>query len=188
MSELHPLLTTERLTLRRFTPADLDLFARLNADPEVMLYMGGIKTRAQSEAVFQARILDYYEANAGMGVWATIERATGECVGLHLLNNIQGETHLQVGYQLFRKHWGTGYATEMARAVVRYGFTVLGLPRLVGITDQPNVASQKVLLKAGLRRNGERAFPHPAYVKSGPLAWFERDAESWRAEFGTTHP
>jgi [ribosomal protein S5]-alanine N-acetyltransferase len=56
------------------------------------------------------------------------------------------------------------------------------LPRIVGITDLPNIASQRVLLKAGLRRNGERSFAHPAYASQGPLAWFERDAESWLAD------
>ncbi|MNC93002.1 hypothetical protein D3C83_95350 [compost metagenome] len=45
-----------------------------------------------------------------------------------------------------------------------------------------NYASQNVLLKIGLHRNGERAFPHPAYAAAGPMAWFERDREDWLAE------
>jgi hypothetical protein len=43
-----------------------------------------------------------------------------------------------------------------------------------------NIASQRVLEKIGLERRGERAFSHPAYAAEGPMAWFERDAESWR--------
>lgn len=70
----------------------------------------------------------------------------------------------------------------MTVALLRYGFVELQLPRIVGITDLPNVDSQRVLLKAGLHRNGERSFTHPAYAAQGPLAWFERDAPSWLAD------
>ena len=65
--------------------------------------------------------------------------------------------------------------------ILRYGFVALALPRLVGIASLGNVASQRVLTKIGLRRNGERAFPHPAYAAEGPMAWFERDRDEWLA-------
>jgi RimJ/RimL family protein N-acetyltransferase len=181
MSEKDPLLSTPRLALRRFTPDDLDLLHRLNGDPTVMRYCGGAKTRAETETMLKVRILEYYEKYPGLGTWATMERSSGTCVGLHLLNHIQGEAFIQVGYILFAEYWGRGYATEMCGAVLRHGFAALGLPRIVAITDLPNVNSQRVLLKAGLTRNGERSFPHPAYAASGPLAWFEADAASWLA-------
>jgi [ribosomal protein S5]-alanine N-acetyltransferase len=175
----HDSLTTERLTLRRFTPEDLDLLDRLNSDPEVMRYVGGTKTRAQTEALMKTRVLHYYDQFPGLGMWATIERSSGACIGTHLLNHIQGETYIQVGYVLFSQYWGRGYATEMAVAILRYGFTELRLPEIFAITDKPNVASQRVLIKAGLERKGERFFPHPAYAASGPLAWFEAKAATW---------
>ena len=177
-----PAVTTARLSLRCFRLDDLDLFDRLQSDPRVTKYTGGPKTRAQSEEMLQTRVVGYYDQHPGLGIWATLERATGACVGLHLVNNIQGETLLQLGYLLFPEHWGKGYATEMSLGLVRYAFTTLGLPVLHAMTDMPNVASQQVLLKAGLHRKGERAFPHPAYVKAGPMAWFECDAQSWLAE------
>lgn len=172
-------LKTERLELRRFTPADLELLVRLHADPRVMRHAGGTLDRAGSEKMFAERVLDYYEQNPGLGVWATFERATGECIGVHLLNNIRGESLIQVGYLLYPEYWGRGYATEMAVRVLRYGFAELGLPRLVAITDLDNVDSQRVLLKAGLKRDGERLFAH---YGEAPLAWFERDARDWLAE------
>lgn len=174
-------LTTARLRLRRFTEADLDELARLHADPAVMRWAGGTRTREQTWEILQERVLAYYDQHPGLGVWALEDRATGCFIGLHLLNYIRGESYVQVGYRLLPAHWGRGYATEMCVAVLRYGFEVLALPQIVAITDQPNVASQRVLLKAGLRRNGERAFAHPAYVDAGLLAWFEADREPWLA-------
>ncbi|HMJ55679.1 MAG TPA: GNAT family N-acetyltransferase [Polyangiaceae bacterium] len=177
-------LITDRLALRRLTSEDLDLLDRLHSDPVVTRYVGGVKTRAQTEAMLKTRILEYYEKFPGLGVWATIERASGACIGIHLLNHIQGESYIQVGYVLFSPYWGRGYATEMTVALLRYGFGELGLPAIFAITDLPNVASQRVLLKAGLERKGERSFAHPAYAASGLLAWFEGEAERWLA----SHP
>ena len=174
-------LTTERLFLRRFTAEDRELLYRLYGDEEVMRYAGGALTPEQCAKTMRERVLDYYDERPGLGVWATHERSTGDCVGVHLLNNIQGETHIQVGYLLFPAYWGKGYATEMCVRVLRYGFGTLVLPTIVAITNLDNVASQRVLVKAGLRRNGERAFAHPSYAKDGPLAWFEGDGPGWLA-------
>jgi RimJ/RimL family protein N-acetyltransferase len=177
-------LVTERLSLRRLTRDDLDLLHRLNSDPQVMRYLGGPMDRARSEAMLNDRILGYYARHPGLGIWATLERSSGQCIGIHVLNHIQGETFIQVGFVLFPQHWGRGYATEMAVALLRYGFTELALPLIVAITDLPNAESQRVLIKAGLRRQGERTFAHPAYAAQGPFAWFERDADSWLADHG----
>lgn len=178
---MEPWLQTGRLALRRFTIDDLDTLARLFADPEVTRYLGGVKDRATTEVQLHGRILDYYEQHPGLGVWATIERVSGRVAGFHVLNHIQGETDLQVGYALFTEHWGKGYATEMAIALLRHGYGTLGLPQVNAITDLGNVASQRVLLKAGLERKGERAFAHPAYAASGPMAWFESRRDAWLA-------
>lgn len=172
---------TERLSLRRYTMDDLDLQCALTSDPQVMRYVGGVKTREQTEELLRTRIIAYYDAYPGLGVWATLERATGACIGMHLLNHIQGESLIQVGYSLFPRYWGRGYATEMSIALLRYGFAHMKLAQITALTDLPNLASQRVLLKAGLHRHGERSFAHPRYA-DGPYAWFERDAADWLAE------
>jgi RimJ/RimL family protein N-acetyltransferase len=171
MREHDHTLETPRLVLRRFTDAavDLDAYCALYADPEVAVHVGGVQTRAVGEQTFRQRVLDYYPQHPGLGIWATFERASGEFVGLHLLNHIRGEPHIQVGYTLRRAMWGRGYATEMARAVMRYGFDTLGLAQINAITNLDNVASQQVLLKLGFIRDGERQF---AAYGPAPLAWF----------------
>jgi [ribosomal protein S5]-alanine N-acetyltransferase len=172
-------LESERLRVRRFTLEDLDLLARLLADPQVTLHLGGVKDRAAAEATLRARALDYYDQHPGLGMWATIERATGRAVGFHVLNHIHGEQFIQVGYALFRDAWGQGYATEMSVRLMRYGFDDLALSQICAITNLGNTASQRVLLKAGLVRKGERTFTHPALSGEGPMAWFEADRGTW---------
>jgi ribosomal-protein-alanine N-acetyltransferase len=175
-------LTTERLGLRRFTADDLEFLVELYADPDVTRHLGGLRDRASTRELLHTRFLRYYDEHPGLGIWMTVERATATPVGFHLLNHIQGETIIQVGYALVKPAWGRGYAREMAHAVLRYGFVDLGLPRISGMTTRANHASQRVLEKIGLHRNGERAFPHPAYASEGPMAWFERDAAEWIRE------
>jgi ribosomal-protein-alanine N-acetyltransferase len=181
MHDLPELPITERLSLRRFDLHDLDYLCELHADPDVMRYVGGVKDRAQTEEMLRDRVLAYYDANPGLGCWLTLDRATREPIGLHMLNHIRGETHIQVGYVLARPYWGLGYATEMAVALLRYGFVQLRVQQINAITDLPNLGSQHVLTKAGLRRNGERSFPHPIF-RGETFAWFERDAEDWLAD------
>jgi ribosomal-protein-alanine N-acetyltransferase len=179
MKAAHDTLTSARLAVRRYTAGDLDLLVRLHTDPEVTRFAGGLLTRDQSEAMLRERILAYYDEHPGLGIWLTVERETGAPVGMHILNHIRGSDIVQVGYLLYPQYWGRGYATEMGERLLRYGFEELGLPQISGITDLPHVDSQRVLLKIGLHRAGERHFP--AYG-AAPLAFFTRDAGSWLAE------
>lgn len=165
-------LHTPRLLLRRFRDdaADFEHYAGLYADPDVAVHVGGVQPREVARRMFAERVLDYYPRHPGLGIWATFERAGGAFVGLHLLNHIRGEDYIQVGYTLRRAMWGRGHATEMARAVMRHGFRTLGLPAIHAIVNLDNVASQRVLLKLGMRRAGERVF---AQYGPKPLGWFE---------------
>jgi RimJ/RimL family protein N-acetyltransferase len=181
-------LQTDRLLLRRFTEDDRDWLCELYADADVTRYLGGVQTAEQVDGLLRRRILDYYEAHPGLGVWMTIERATGARAGFHLLNHPYGESFVQIGFTLPKAMWGRGYGTEMARAVLRYGFADLGLPRIAGIASLPNVTSQRVLEKIGLRRRGERRFAHPMYAREGPMAWFERERGEWLALNGGPGP
>ena len=182
MTESGYWLRTGRLALRRFTERDFDWLAALYADADVTRHLGGVKSRADARAFFDARILGYYEEHPGLGMWMTIRLSDGQPIGFHLLNHIRGESIVQVGFTIAKSAWGMGYATEMAEALLRYGFVDLRLPRIAGMANRDNLASQRVLAKIGLERRGERAFTHPDYASAGPMAWFEREAADWLAE------
>lgn len=156
-------LETNRLTLRRFTDADEDSLVELNSDPEVMRYLnGGTPTpREEVRSVVLPRILDCYERFGGLGYWAAEEKPTGRFLGwFHFRpgkDTRDGE--LELGYRLRRAAWGKGYATEGSRALIRKGFTELGVERVVAQTLTVNVASRRVMEKCGL--TFVRAFHRP---------------------------
>ena len=123
-----PWLETERLALRRFTLDDLDVLARLNADPRVTEYLGGVKDRAATEALLRTRILDYYDQHPGLGIWATLERATGAVAGFHVLNHIQGETDRAGRLRALHRVLGPRLRHgDGASALLRHGYATLGL-------------------------------------------------------------
>ncbi len=148
-------LQTLRLDLREFVASDCDDVYRLDQDPRVTRYINGGKraTRAQVATVMR-RIPRNYRRYPGLGTWRAARRDTGAFIGWFSLKYIPRTVEVEVGYRLLHEAWGQGFATEVARELVRYGFEDVGLYRIIGLTHPDNVASQRVLLKAGLAAAG----------------------------------
>jgi len=147
------LLKTKRLILRRFTEADGAHLFDLDNDPEVMRFInGGTPTpRDVIENEILPGFLHYDEGFPGYGFWAAIERASGDFLGWFSFRPAEGAPHeASLGYRLHKAAWGQGYATEGARALIRQGFTVLGVQRVVATTYQDNLASRRVMEKVGM--------------------------------------
>jgi RimJ/RimL family protein N-acetyltransferase len=148
-------LETDRLVLRRFTAADVDNLHELESDPEVMRYLtGGRPTPydAIRDDVLP-RLLEAYDRSPSHGRWAAIERVGGAFLGWFALDPPDGRApdEAELGYRLRRAAWGKGYATEGSRALVRKAFTDLDLRRVYAQTMAVNLASRRVMEKAGLR-------------------------------------
>jgi RimJ/RimL family protein N-acetyltransferase len=154
MAAILVLLETERLVLRRFTEDDAGNLFRLDSDPDVMRYLtGGTPTpRGVIETDILPRFLRYDERTPGFGYWAAIDKANGEFLGWFSLRPSDGANPAEatLGFRLRKDAWGRGYATEGARALVRLGFTELGVQRVVAITYQDNLASRRVMEKVGM--------------------------------------
>jgi|688.fasta_scaffold02776_5 RimJ/RimL family protein N-acetyltransferase len=146
-------LETQRLILREFTEKDLDAFAALLADPEVMRFSlkGPIKDKFQAQEYLQKRILDHY-SKYGYGVYAAIDKTSQSLVGyIGFLNqNIDGEHKTELGYRLFPNYWGKGLATEAAQELCRYAFDHLGVDELISIIEPLNVRSSAVAKRIGM--------------------------------------
>jgi RimJ/RimL family protein N-acetyltransferase len=168
-------LETERLVLRRFTMADVDNLADLDADPEVMRFVnGGVPTpRDEIEKDFLPAFLSYYQRFAGYGFWAAIERSTGDFLGWFHFRPQPGSAPDQpeLGYRLRKSAWGKGYATEGSRALIRKGFTEFSVQRVTAEAMAANMASRRVMEKAGLTL--VRTFRQP---RPGPAGGDELEA------------
>jgi len=159
-------LETERLELRRFTMADADNLVDLDSDPEVMRFITGGRPTRREEIVADVlpAFLGYYERFAGYGFWAAIEKSTGEFVGWFHFRPRDGSLADQpeLGYRLRKSAWGKGYGTEGSRALIRKGFTELGVRRVFAETMVVHAASRHVMEKAGLRlvRTFQQPWPY----------------------------
>jgi ribosomal-protein-alanine N-acetyltransferase len=154
------LIETARLRLRPLQTADLDAFAAMYGDPEVMRYIGDgtVGTRVETAAWLERRIAAYEQA--GRGMLAIVRRADGRVIGRCGLTDwtIEGRAEIELGYLVARDVWGEGYATEAASAV-RDHAVALGIARLIALVDHGNEASRRVAERTGFR--------------------YQRDVESW---------
>ena len=155
--------TTPRLVLRSFRSDDLPKYAALNADPEVMQHLGGVLPREESDSI--AEWAQELHAKEGIGLLAVERREDGAFIGMCGLHHQRSyPDDVEVGWRLAHEYWGHGYATEAAAGWLDYGFATLNLPRIISITDKPNVRSLAVMERLGL------VFDHAAQVEeSGQL-------------------
>jgi RimJ/RimL family protein N-acetyltransferase len=165
-------LSTERLAGERLRVEDLEALESLHRDPVVMATLGGVWADEQT-AVFLHASLDHWE-RYGFGFWMFQTRSDGLFVGRAGLRHLQieGRDEVELAYALRPEAWGKGLATEMARRVLKAGFEELGLDNVVSFTLPTNVASRRVMEKAGFEfeRNIVHAdLPHVLYrIRAAP--------------------
>jgi len=149
-------LLTPRLTLRAFADRDLDDLVAMDGDPRVMRTIGsGLPGRTRDEcARALARMQAFAQDHPGLGLRHASRRDDGTFVGGCGLYPLPDSDDIEIAYRLPHAQWGQGYATEMAQAVLAHAFSALGLARVVGVTHLSNVASQRVLLRIGMREEG----------------------------------
>jgi len=145
---------TPRLRLREFTVDDVDALVELDSDPAVMRFItGGPPTsREEIEGVVLPHWLGLPAKTPGYGFWAAEDRESGQFIGWFHLRLRDGHPvdEPELGYRLRRQSWGAGLATEGSRVLIDHAFTVQGAARVVAETMAVNVASRRVMEKAGM--------------------------------------
>lgn len=159
---------TMRLTFRPWSASDLELATALWGDPVVTELIGGpfsaeeIRTRLAREIASQD--------SHGVQYWPLFLRSSGAhlgCCGLRPYRPDQGVYEL--GFHLLATHWGRGYASEAARAVIGHAFDALGATALFAGHHPRNTASRALLEKLGFRYTHDELYPptgaeHPSYL------------------------
>ncbi len=148
------IIETDRLTLRRFELSDLDEFASIMANAEVMHFSrSGPWTREQTEQFLKQCQIDYSEARWGYGRLAVVQKSDNRMIGfagLARFDEIDGCPEVEIGYRLHPDYWGRGFATEAAAASRDHGFRDLGMTRLISLIEPENAASVRVAEKIGM--------------------------------------
>ncbi|WP_338783721.1 GNAT family N-acetyltransferase [Streptomyces sp. DG1A-41] len=140
------MITTERLRLRPLTAADTDWWVRLHADNEVNRFVGGY---THEQAAARLRDIQQQWTERGHGLCAVELRSTGETIGRCGLNWWEQFGETEIGWTFARAHWGRGYATEAAQAVLTWGFGALGLKQITAMIHHGNAASSAVAQRLG---------------------------------------
>lgn len=157
------LLRTSRLMIRDWRDDDLAACAAMNADPRVMEFFPAVMTPEQSAAA-HARNRERL-ATLGHGFWPVEVIGGAPFIGMCGLLVPQFKAHftpaVEIGWRLSADHWGQGYATEAARAVLAYAFEQLAMPEIVSFTTVGNVRSRRVMEKLGMHRTPDDDFLHP---------------------------
>ena len=145
------ILETQRLFLREMTEGDYHDLAAILQDAETMY--------AYEHAFSEEEVWDWLRRQQeryrkdGFGLWAAVEKRTGEMVGQAgiTLQEIEGERLPEIGYLLKRRHWHKGYASEAAAGCRRYAFETLRLPRVYSIIRENNLPSRRVAERGGMK-------------------------------------
>lgn len=144
------MFSLRRLHAERLIDAHLPVLRRLHGNAQVMATLGGVRTAAETSASLE-RNLAHWDRH-GFGIWVLRDSATGRVAGTAGLRHRQIESAAEVELRcaLFPEFWGRGLGTDAARACVTIGRDWLGLPAVVALTGRENVASHRMLGKAGL--------------------------------------
>jgi RimJ/RimL family protein N-acetyltransferase len=181
------ILQTERLVLVPLADKHLELEVELDADPEVMRYLSGQATTRDEVEASHARRMAAAQKVDGLGFWVGL--VDDEFVGWWTLQPAHGPDQpddpgvADLGYRLLQRHWRKGLASEGARELVRYGFDVVELDRIIAQTFSVNAASRAVMERVGLTY--VRTFPTSMTapvegVEEGEVE-YEMTREQWSA-------
>jgi len=145
------ILETQRLILQRVTVDDAGVILALLNEPSFIRNIGdrGVRTLEGARDYIINRLIASYD-NFGFGMYLVVMKDSGSPVGLCGLIRRDGLDDVDIGYAFLQQFWSNGYATESALAVKKYAKNIIGLKRLVAITDPTNQGSIRVLEKIGL--------------------------------------
>ncbi|ANN97289.1 TPA: GNAT family N-acetyltransferase [Legionella pneumophila] len=149
-------LETDRLIIKLTSLSDFENILALRSDPEVQKYT----TQPPATKQDVQRFLDWvipYQKKHGHGMASVFEKKTGDFVGqagIFHIGHWDLQPEIEIGYRFHVKHWGKGFATEVTRALVAWGFDHLNIDTIVSFVETENSASKRVLEKCGFHHIG----------------------------------
>ncbi|CAN7324977.1 GNAT family N-acetyltransferase [Rhizobium rhizogenes] len=163
---------TERLIIRNWCDEDRDLAYEINSDDRVMEFYPFRRSRTEADAFFE-RVRSMI-ADTGLGLYVLELTANSEAIGYcglmrtdHLEPFVPAGT-VEIGWRLVPQHWGKGFVSEAAQALLAHGFQTLNLDRIVSFAVHNNVRSTAVMERIGMHRVEGGGFDHPGVPDTHP--------------------
>lgn len=154
-------LVTNRLVLRSFEESDGEYLHEVRSDPEVGRYSHFHSKTEEETRGWLAETLEYDCAHSddrarsyNLAIILTAERRLIGWIGISRPSRSAPPGELDFGYALSRRYWGQGYMTEAVQAILAFGFRTLHAQRIFAECQPPNIASARVMEKAGMRYEG----------------------------------
>jgi RimJ/RimL family protein N-acetyltransferase len=162
------LIETIHLIVKPPSFEEVELVYKLDSDPDVMRFIGNGLPRTQAESLYwYEKSIKHYE-KYGFSFGLVFEKSTNEFVGRAGISyNAYDDTQpdIEIGYRLYKKFWNKGYATELALALLQWGFQSLKIQKLCGFAQPDNLASRRVLEKIGMKFVGRDTYGEDEVVR-----------------------
>lgn len=149
--------------LRRWRTGDIEAFAAICRDPEVMRYIGAGDTRSDQQVETSVKTFEREWDERGFGLFAVELLEDESFIGFTGLSEPAFLPEImpavEIGWRFARQHWGRGYATEAAKAALKFGFDDLGLAAIVSVIQRENEASRNIAEKLGMKLDRQTRDP-----------------------------
>jgi len=186
-------IETERLLLRPFIDADCPAMLRIQSNPVMTEFTPDNPWSSIDDAYnflhFAQKL--YKDENIIEGFryfFAVVEKNSNQVIGYCGIGGPEFDRTLtEVFYSIEHPFWGQGYATETTKALLHYGFEHLNLKKIVGFAEKRNLASLRVLEKAGLIRKGVISGMQAQYDYFNDEIYFELNKNEWEQGTCPTH-
>lgn len=142
-------IETSRLVIRSFVKDDIPSYHQIVSDPRVTRLLRSSSPHSLEEAAQYIEATMKEEAPTGIGRYAVEDKHSGKLIGF--CGFAQFEEDIDFGWRYGYEHWGKGYGTEAALAVLDFGLNKLGLTSIVAGTAVENVASLRIIEKLGFK-------------------------------------
>lgn len=139
---------TEKLILRKFEESDVEAVFAMRSDADLMRFIREPQNR--QETINWLKLVSSHWEDEKIGFCAVIEKSSGKLIGWCGLWVLKETKETEVGYAIAKGFWGKGFASEAARAFLKYGFVELNLEKIVAVARPENTASRRVMEKLGM--------------------------------------
>jgi [ribosomal protein S5]-alanine N-acetyltransferase len=150
-----PTIETDRLLLRKITLNDANDMFEYASDPQVSEYtMWSTHSSIEDTKYFLKSLLKMYKRRELVD-WGIVHKAENKFIGTcGFVEWRMTHSRAEIGYTLSRKYWGEGYMTEAVNAVIDFGFREMLLNKIQARCEVNNIASARVMEKAGMQLEG----------------------------------